>query len=114
MKKIVTILSLLVFVVSTMASVFAMENTGNYRKGKYKYRGMAKAAFKAGKSESKKPNLDPSSKTRAQWERLFDKKDFSEFSCPEDWKKLDEKDLLNIYAYLYKYAADSPTPAKCK
>lgn len=114
MKKIVSLLTVALFVVSTMASSFAMEESGNFRKGKYKYRKMAKMAMEAGKSETKKPNLDPSSKTRAQWERLFDKKDYSEFSNPSDWEKLSEDDLLNIYAYLYKYAADSPTPAKCK
>ena len=27
---------------------------------------------------------------------------------------VEDAELLNIYTYLYEYAADSPTPAKCK
>jgi hypothetical protein len=50
----------------------------------------------------------------AQWKRLFEKKDFEEFLCKEEWSQLSEGDIADIYAYLYKHAADSPTPAKCK
>ena len=56
----------------------------------------------------------PDTKTQAQWTRVFEKKDFDQFGCQEEWSALSEGDLSDIYAYLHDHAADSPTPAKCK
>jgi hypothetical protein len=64
--------------------------------------------------ESPKPLISPDVKTQAQWKRIFDKKKFKEFGCEEEWAKLDEKQLTNIFTYLHAHAADSPSPAKCK
>jgi len=87
---------------------------GNKRKGKYTYRKIYKSCFEKGIVESSKPPLGPDTKTQAQWKRVFDKKKFDMFGCKEEWQKLSEKDLINIYTYLHGHAADSPSPAKCK
>jgi hypothetical protein len=113
-QTIIRILSACALLISCTASLWALEPSGNDRKGKYLYRKMAQTCFTKGQSESEKPKLDPSSKTQGQWDLVFSKKDFSCFVCPSDWEALKDEDLLNIFTYLYKHAADSPTPAKCK
>lgn len=103
----------LVMLFSFSAQAMA-ENKGNDRKGKHTYRKIFKSCFKKGMVDSPKPPISPDEKTQAQWKRLFDKKKFKAFGCQEEWAKLTEKQLLNIYTYLYAHAADSPSPAKCK
>jgi hypothetical protein len=98
----------------TFASALFAEDTGDERKGKYAYRNVYKACNQRGEVDSPKPPLSPDSMTQAQWKRLFDKKKFEKFGCAEEWNKLSEQDLLNIYTYLHAHAADSPSPAKCK
>ena len=67
-----------------------------------------------GEVDSSKPQISPNTKTQAQWEKIFDKKEYEEFGCKEEWDKLSEKDLLDIYTYLYEHASDSPNPVSCK
>jgi hypothetical protein len=50
----------------------------------------------------------------AQWEQVFESKDFAQFGCADEWNDLSEKDRLDIYSYLHAHGSDSPTPAKCK
>ena len=111
-KGIFTVTALL-FLFSTVGAAFAMDQ-GNKRKGKYTYRKVYKACMERGEVASPKPTVNPDAKTQAQWTRVFDKKDFKDFGCSQEWSALSEKELMDIYAYLYSYAADSPTPAKCK
>jgi len=113
-KKLVCMAVSILFVLTATTLVFAEGPEGNKRKGKYTYKGVYKACAKRGEVESKTPVLSPGDKTMAQWKRIFDKKDFEAFKCSEEWGNLSEKDVLDIYTYLYSYAADSPTPAKCK
>ena len=113
MKKMTVSILALVFILSTTGLVFA-GSKGNARKGKYTYRKVYEACHKSGGAESAKPAINPDEKTQAQWKRVFDKKDFEDFGCAEEWGNLSEEDLLNIFTYLHKHAADSPTPAKCK
>ena len=87
---------------------------GNDRKGKYTYRKVYKACFERGAVDSMKPPLSPDTKTQAQWTRVFEKEDFEQFGCQQEWSSLSEEDLGDIYAYLHDHAADSPSPAKCK
>jgi len=35
-------------------------------------------------------------------------------SCKAEWEKRSEKDLQDIFSYMYNHAFDSPSPAKCK
>ena len=112
-KKIILTLLAVVFAF-TSVNVCLAAKKGNKRKGKYIYRQVYKTCHTRGAVDSAKPVLNPDTKTQAQWKRVFDKKTFEIFGCKEEWDKLSEQDLLNIYTYLHAYAADSPTPAKCK
>jgi hypothetical protein len=87
---------------------------GNARKGKYTYRKVYSTCMTRGAVESPKPTINPDAKTRAQWDKVFADKDFAQFGCDQEWAALPAEDLNDIYSYLWEYAADSPTPAKCK
>ena len=113
MKKIMISLMALMLTMSFTGAALALEK-GNKRKGKYTYRKVYKSCFERGEVESKKPVINPDAKTQAQWTRVFEKADFKEFGCLDEWAALSEKDLNDIYTYLHDHAADSPTPAKCK
>ncbi|MCK5682983.1 cytochrome c family protein [bacterium] len=116
-KKIISVIMAFMFIVSVAGVVFAQDASGpdgNKRKGKYTYKNVYKACAKRGEVESKTPLLSPGDKTMSQWKRVFAKKKFGIFKCSEDWGNLSEDDINNIYTYLYSFAADSPTPAKCK
>lgn len=113
LKKSIITLTTILFLIASVSISFALEK-GNERKGKYTYRKIYKACMERGEVDSAKPPVSPDEKTQAQWTRLFDKKDFEDLGCTEEWAKLDEKDLMDIYAYLHDHAADSPSPAKCK
>lgn len=114
MKKIIISLLIAVFSITTLSATVYAGGKGNKRKGKYNYRKIYKACNAADPSVPLKPAISPDSKTMAQWDRLFAKKDFSDFGCKAQWDALSEKDLLHILTYMKSGAADSPTPAKCK
>jgi hypothetical protein len=112
-KKILLTLMAFIFVFTSAAITFAGEK-GNERKGKYIYRKVYKSCSKRGEVESAQPTLSPNSKTQAQWEEIFDKKENEEFGCKEEWDKLSEKDLRDIFSYLHAHASDSGNPVTCK
>lgn len=87
---------------------------GNKRKGKYTYRKVYKTCHERGGIDSPKPILNPDAKTQAQWKDIFENKKFEEFGCAEEWNKLTEEELRDIFSYLHDHASDSPTPAKCQ
>ncbi|MBT3484667.1 MAG: cytochrome c family protein [Desulfobacula sp.] len=113
-KKLIVLAMVIMFVLSGTSILFAQGPEGNKRKGKYTYKNVYKACAKRGEVQTKTPIVSPSDKTMAQWERIFSKKKFDLFKCSEEWNKLSEEEMTDIYSYLYNYAADSPTPAKCK
>ena len=86
----------------------ALTNDGNDRKGKYLYK---KSCRKCHDGSSAK-ELSPNSKTQAQWQRTFEKRE--RLQCIEEWKSLSEGDLKDIYTYLYNHGYDSPQPATCQ
>ena len=90
------------------------EETGNARKGKYTYRKIYEKCMERGEVKEAKPPISPDAKTQDQWKRVFDKKDFAEFGCKDEWDKLTAEELQNIFSYMHDHAADSPSPAKCK
>lgn len=112
-QKSFTLLFALFLFVAFSGPASALEE-GNKRKGKYTYRKVYKSCFERGEAESTVPHLSPDAKTQAQWTDVFQSEDFAQFGCQEDWSQLSQEDVNDIYAYLYNYAADSPTPAKCK
>ena len=111
-KTIIGALALLLTL--SFIGVVVAAGKGNSRKGKYTYRKVYKTCFERGAVESQKPPLSPDTKTQAQWTRVFEKKDFDQFGCKEEWSALSEKELNDISTYLHDHAADSPSPAKCK
>ena len=112
-KKIILTIMALAFVFSTVGAGLALDK-GNKRKGKYTYRKVYKACFQRGEVESKTPSISPADKTQAEWTSLFETRDFSQLGCRDEWAQLSEKEVTDIYTYMYEHAADSPTPAKCK
>ena len=112
-KRIVMIMVAVCFVMG-MANMSMAQDEGNKRKGKYTYRKVYQTCSERGEVTSPKPILNPDSKTQAQWTRVFETKEFSEFGCKQEWEALSQEDINDIYAYLHGHAADSPTPAKCK
>jgi len=112
--KLIVSMMAMIFVLVTAGIGVAEGPDGNDRKGKYTYRSVYKACAKRGEVDSRTPIISPSDKTMAQWKRLFEKKEFEDFKCQQEWNNLSDEDVLDIYTYLYKHAADSPTPAKCK
>lgn len=99
----------LIFAASAIA-----EPSGNEIKGKYAYRGVYNKCQQRGEVQETKPILNPDTKTQAQWIRTFEEKDFEQFKCGQEWKALSDDERNNILTYLWKHAADSPEPAKCK
>ena len=112
-KKLIVSLMTLVFMFSAVGVSFALEK-GNKRKGKYTYRKVYKACFERGEVESKVPPISPADKTQAEWTSVFESNTFEPFGCREEWQKLSETEISDIYTYLHDHASDSPTPAKCK
>ena len=112
-KKGLFLTTALIFLFTAAGAAFALDK-GNKRKGKYTYRKVYKACMQRGEVSSEKPSLSPDTKTMDQWTRVFESKDFDQFGCTPEWSKLSDEEVMDIYTYLYKHAADSPSPAKCK
>lgn len=85
---------------------FSLDN-GNTRKGKFLYRKNCRTCHGATASD-----LSPLSKTQAEWKALSE--GYEKITCAADWSNLNEAERLDIFAYLYTFAKDSPTPAKCE
>ncbi len=112
-NKIVLIMMAVLLSVCFLGTGLAMEQ-GNKRKGKYTYRKIYKACMERGEVEAAKPTINPDAHTQAEWETIFDNKEFEEFGCKTEWDAVNDKDLVDIFTYLYQHGSDSPTPAKCK
>lgn len=84
---------------------FALE--GNTRKGKFLYRKNCRTCHGVSASD-----LSPLSKTQAEWKTFAEA--YVDIPCSKDWSELGEADRKDIFAYLYSFAKDSPTPAKCE
>ncbi len=109
-KKLIFVLISLTLVVGFSSLGFSADS-GNARKGKYTFRKNCRSCHNdAGTAAS----ISPDSKTQAQWTRQFKASKYGKLTCKDEWVKLSEKDRLDIYTYLHKYAFDSPSPAKCK
>jgi len=112
-RKMVMLTVSLAFFLATAGSGLALEK-GNKRKGKYTYRKVYAACFERGAVDSKTPPISPADKSQADWTALFESGDLAEFGCQEEWDALEEEQVRDIYTYMYEFASDSPTPAKCK
>jgi hypothetical protein len=111
-KKLIAAILTALFIASTIGIALAADeftNTGNDNKGKYLYRKNCRACHIAGGTAK---DLSPNSKTQAQWQRTFNT--YEKLACKDEWKKLAQGDLTDIYTYLYNHAYDSPQPATCE
>lgn len=109
-KKIILVVLILVLSVVFVGVNFASEK-GNGRKGKYLFRKNCRTChIESGSAKE----LSPISKTQAEWTATFENGAFKKLECAGEWEKRSEKDLRDIYAYMYDHAFDSPSPLKCK
>ncbi len=113
MRRFVMLAVAMMFVFTSVGASLAMEQ-GNKRKGKYTYRKVYKSCNQRGEVDSTKPPLNPSDKTQAEWEALFDSGDFTPFGCQDEWTNLSDTEITDIFTYMHAHASDSPTPLKCK
>ena len=112
-KKILIVLTATFFMFTAVGISLALEK-GNKRKGKYSYRKVYKACFERGEVDSKTPPISPADKTMAEWTKIIESKNMKEFGCADEWSKVSDEAMTDIYTYMHAHAADSPTPAKCK
>lgn len=112
-KKTMLMLFAVIFLLGTAGLGLALDK-GNKRKGKYTYRKVYDACFERGAVDSKTPPISPADKTMVEWTTVFESKDFKQFGCGEEWGRLSDTEVTDIYTYLVEHASDSPTPAKCK
>ena len=113
MRRILMLMVAMMFLVVSVGPSLAMDQ-GNKRKGKYTYRKVYKACNQRGEVDSTKPPLNPSDKTQAEWEAMYDNRDFAAFGCQDEWSNLSDEEVTDIFTYLHAHASDSPTPLKCK
>ncbi len=117
MKKSIIITILAMFTLVCLSAAFASEGKGpdgNKRKGKYTYRKVYKTCKTRGEVDSEKPKLSPADKNMAEWKAIFEGKTFDEFGCSQEWTGLSDTAIMDIYAYFYNHAKDSPSPAQCQ
>jgi mono/diheme cytochrome c family protein len=106
-SKSVAISLAVILVLGAFSLAFALGG-GNYRKGKYLFRKNCRSCHAEGQTAK---DLSPINFTQKEWTQVFTDKNTK---CQDEWSKLKDKDLNDIYTYMYKHAKDSPTPAKCK
>ncbi len=112
-RKSILMLIITFFLFGVAGLVIAGQTKCNPRKGKYLFRKNCRVCHKPGVTgEMAGKPLSPSSKTQAQWKRVFKKR--NRLKCADEWKKLTEQDIQDILAYLHDHAYDSPSPAKCQ
>lgn len=104
-RKLLGLFLVSIFVFAAMGVAFA-QGDGNARKGKYLYRKHCRSCH--GETAS---DLSPASKVQADWKAIF--ADTSTIPCNKDWPSVSDQDINDIYTYLYDFAKDSPSPAKC-
>jgi mono/diheme cytochrome c family protein len=112
LKRIGSIALVMVFLIGSVGfAVAAGKAKGNARKGKYLFRKNCRACHQEGATAK---DLSPADKTQAEWEAIFAKDAYKALACKDEWEKAKEKDITDIFSYMYNHAFDSPSPAKCK
>ncbi|MCF8030349.1 MAG: cytochrome c [Desulfohalobiaceae bacterium] len=108
--KWLAVLCMLLIAAGSMGIAFAGEGfspDGNERRGKYMYRKNCRSCHDGSSAKE----LQPNTKTQAQWQSDFD--GYKELECTEEWDKLSRSQLGDIFTYLFKHAYDSAQPATC-
>ena len=105
------ILSLIALYILGAVGLATALGDGNHRKGKYLFRQNCRSCHIDGGTATV---LEPATFTMEEWTAAFSPEKSATYPCKDEWAKLSADDLNDIYTYMYKYAKDSPTPAKCK
>ena len=114
LKKMMIFFTLTFFTLGSVPVAFAGDGPdGNHRKGKYTYRKVIKACHENGGVDSPTPTVSPADMTRAEWNQVFDTRNFQAFGCQAEWDAISDQDILDIHAYFHEFAKDSPAPATC-
>ncbi len=114
MKKLFTLILAATTILGVVGAATALGD-GNYRKGKYLFRKNCRACHMEGATGGQQgKELEPATLTMADWAAAFAAEKAATYACKDEWGKLGQEDINDIYTYLYKFAKDSPTPAKCK
>jgi cytochrome c2 len=111
MAKKLLLAFLTIIMTLSLVSVNLAAPEGNRRKGKYLFRKSCRSCHIDGGTAKE---LSPISKTQAEWEHVFSNDAYKKLECKAEWEKRSDKDVLDIYTYMYKHAFDSPSPLKCK
>ncbi len=111
MGKKLLLSALAIIMTLSFVSVNLATLEGNGRKGKYLFRKNCRSCHH---EDGSAVDLSPINKTQAEWQKIFSNDAYKKLACEVDWEKQSDKDLLDIYTYMYKHAFDSPSPAKCK
>jgi len=111
MKKIFGCVLMGTFILGFIGSATA----GNYRKGKYLFRKNCRSCHMENATGAQQAKiLEPATYTMTEWTEAFKPEKAATYPCKAEWDKATPKGTEDIYSYLYKFAKDSPTPAKCK
>lgn len=96
-------------VASLSAQAFAAPDGGNGRRGKFVWKKYCRTCHDG----SSGPEISPVSKTQAQWEAIME--DVASIPCKDKWDGgMDiDRDVKDIYNYLYFHAMDSDQPETC-
>ena len=103
-------LSIMFIIVGSLGIAFAgpgFSPDGNERRGKYMYRKNCRTCHDGSSANE----LQPNTKTQAQWQSDFDA--YKELECAGEWENLSQERLGDIFTYLFKHAYDSDQPATC-
>ncbi len=111
MAKKYLLTALAIVLALSFVTVSMATDKGNGRKGKYLFRKSCRSCHQEGSSAKE---LSPISKTQSDWEKIFAQDQYKGLDCVTEWEKRSEKDLLDIFTYMYDHAFDSPSPLKCK
>ena len=109
MKRTTTIGGIAVLVLAATVGLAVAAETlgGNARKGKYLYTKNCRTCH--GQTAS---DLSPSSLVQAEWKVHFE--NAAALPCRDKWPaEMTEADVKDTFSYLYDFAKDSPSPAKC-
>lgn len=107
-RNLITGLVVALLLVSLAGLAFAESPGGNFRKGKYLFRKNCRSCHVEGGQAA---SLSPADQTQAEWKEVF--ANWETVPCADEWKGMSDADRLDIFTYMYDFAKDSPSPAKC-
>ena len=106
-QKVLFLTALLTIVLCSI--VFAALEGGDERRGKQLAIDNCKPCHVQGATAG---TITPLSRTQRQWERFYNKSRHDKIA-PGAWASFAERDLKDIFQFMYDHAADSDQPMTC-